>query len=78
MAGFYDDGWESLKEWYSIHVRTGLPAQIARGANQLHISPGEFLERVVERGLAELNETAASPPPPSLEYCDSELELVGA
>lgn len=51
------DEWDELKEWYSLHVRSGLPAQIARSANALNLSPSEFVEQAVAHELEEMQGT---------------------
>lgn len=78
MNASFDHDWDVLKEWYSIHVHTGLPARIAWAANQLHITPSEFLEQSLERSLQQVQESSQTHAAPLVPSMSEPRELISA
>lgn len=78
MEVSFGDDFGSVREWYSLHLRTGLPGQIARAANQLHMTPSEYLEHVLEHSLAEQADPAHDFLTHPLEYSHGPRELAHA
>lgn len=47
--------WDDVQEWYALRLRSGLPAEIARAAHDLHLTPSEFIAQAAEHELQRMH-----------------------